>query len=131
MNSKKLGTLGEKIAEKYLKNKGYQVLDKNYSINFSSGPQRGEIDIVAKKDKIITFVEVKTLNEANREQFSGFSPEQKVNFWKQRKLIKTAKKWLMEKKLPLEARWQIDIIAIRLNLAKKTAKIRHFQNAVF
>jgi putative endonuclease len=127
MKSKEVGALGEKIALRYLKNKGYQVLDKNYSIKFFSGLQRGEIDIIAKKENVISFIEVKTLTGENL----VFSPERKVNFLKQRKLIKTAKKWLMEKKLPLETQWQIDVIAIRLDPAKKIAKIRHFKNAVF
>ena len=88
MDSKKLGIFGEKIAERYLKGKGYQILDKNYSSKFVSGPQRGEIDIVAKKSDIISFVEVKTLIEDSREPFSAISPEEKFNLGKKRKIIK-------------------------------------------
>ena len=95
MNSKQLGILGEKIAEKYLKNKGYEILDKNYSFRISGNPQKGEIDIVAKKSDIISFVEVKLL----RNPAMLISPEEKVDFWKQRKLVKTAESWLMKKKI--------------------------------
>lgn len=130
MNSRQLGVFGEKIAESYLKNKGYKILDKNYSSKFVSGPQRGEIDIVAKKADVISFIEVKTLTEISRGQFSTVLPEEKVNFHKQRKLAKTAESWLMEKKLPLNIKWQIDVIAIKLDLNSKKAKIRHLKNTV-
>jgi len=49
MDSKQTGIWGEKIAENYLIKKGYQILNKNYSTNFNSGPKREEIDIVTKK----------------------------------------------------------------------------------
>ena len=131
MISKKLGDLGEKIAENYLKNKEYQILDKNYSPKFISGPQRGEIDIIAKKGDNITFIEVKTLTGDSPGTVPYFSPEENVNFLKQRKIIKTAQSWLMEKKISPETKWQIDIISIKIDFNLKKAKIRHFQNAVF
>jgi len=132
MNAKQLGIFGEKIAEDFLKKKGYTILDKNYSPRFVSGPQRGEIDIVAKKKGVINFIEVKTLTVQNRGgPASAISPEQKVDFLKQKKLIKTAESWLMEKKIPFDNKWQIDIISIKVDLTEKKAKIRHFKNAVF
>jgi len=48
MESKQLGVLGERIASDYLEKRGYQILDKNYSSKWVSGPLRGEIDIIAK-----------------------------------------------------------------------------------
>lgn len=128
MSSQQLGVLGEKIASKYLKNKGYQILDKNYSPKFISGPKKGEIDIIAKKNNVISFVEVKTLKQV---QGNYFSPEDKVDFLKQKKIIKMAEFWLMEKKIPLDSKWQIDVIAIKINSNLKKARIRHFPNISF
>ena len=88
-------------------------------------PQRGEIDIVAKKDDIIAFIEVKTLWQV-RGDF--FSPEEKVNFGKQKKLVKMAESWLMGKKIPLNSKWQIDVVSVAINKGK--AKIWHFENAI-
>ena len=123
-NSKQLGELGEKIAEKFLKKRGYKILDKNYISRFISGPQRGEIDIIAKKGDVIVFVEVKALED------KGFfvAPELKVDFFKQRKIEKMAESWLMEKKISFETPWQIDIIAVRINSESRKAKINHFKN---
>lgn len=124
MNSKRLGNFGERVAQNYLKNKGYQILDKNYSFRIPGNPQKGEIDIVAKKGDVISFFEVKTLRES-----AFVSPEEKVNFTKQRKLRMTAESWLMKNKIPLNSKWQIDVIAIELNPGKKI-KINHFENAI-
>jgi len=131
MNPKELGTLGEKIAIKYLQKRGYKILDQNYSSKFVSGPQRGEIDIVAKKKDIISFIEVKTLTQNCGGPTSAISPEEKVDYLKQKKLIKMAENWLMEKKIPLNSKWQIDVVAIKIDLNNRKAKIRHFKNAVF
>jgi len=131
MNPKELGTLGEKIAIKYLQKRGYKILDQNYSSKFVSGPQRGEIDIVAKKKDIISFIEVKTLTQNCGGPTSAISPEEKVDYLKQKKLIKMAENWLMENKIPLNSKWQIDVLAIKIDLNNRKAKIRHFKNAVF
>ena len=126
MNSKQMGLFGEKIARDYLEKKGYKILDQNYSRKQSSGPIKGEIDIVAKRRDVIAFVEVKALTGNNQ----PISPEEKVNFPKQRKIIKTAQSWLIEKRIPLGSKWQIDIISIKIDLESKKAKIRHFENCV-
>ena len=128
MDSKKLGILGEKIAQNYLEEKSYQILDKNYSSKFISGPQRGEIDIVVKKSDIISFVEVKALAEDSGEPFSAISPEEKFTLAKKRKIVRMAESWLIEKKIPLDSKWQIDVISIKINSEDKKAKILHFQN---
>jgi putative endonuclease len=126
MEKKHFGIFGEGIAENYLRKKGYQILDRNYSIRTPFGPQRGEIDIIAKKGDTITFIEVKTL----RGRVALINPEEKVDYLKKRKILKTAESWLMEKKIPIDSKWQIDIISIRVDPVLKKAKIRHFQNAI-
>ncbi len=127
MNSKQLGILGEKIALNFLEKKGYQLLDKNYSIKYQGGPKRGEIDIITKKNGTISFVEVKTLRQARGE---AFLPEEKVDYFKQKKIIKTANSWLMKNRIPLDNKWQIDVVALKIDLDTKKAKIRHFKNAI-
>ncbi len=125
MNSKQVGNWGERIAEDYLRNKGYQILDKNYFFRIPENPQKGEIDIVAKRSDIISFIEVKTL----RGRVALINPEEKVDFWKQRKLVKTAESWLMKKKIPLNSKWQIDVIGIKI-VPNKKVEISHFENAI-
>ncbi|HUW72068.1 MAG TPA: YraN family protein [Candidatus Humimicrobiaceae bacterium] len=128
MSTKETGSFGERIAEKYLRDKGYQILDRNYSFRLPGSPQKGEIDIVAKKDDIIIFVEVKTLRLASFAQDMTIYPEEKVNFSKQRKLKTMAESWLMTKKIPLNSKWQIDVISVMIK--ERKAQVSHFENAV-
>jgi putative endonuclease len=121
-DSKALGALGEKIAQNYLKKKGYKIIAQNYIPSWT-GFDKKEIDIIARKENLIVFFEVKTLQENNI-----FFPEEKVNYQKRKKIIKVAESFLLEKRIPLEQKWQIDVIAIRINLDSKKAKIRHFEN---
>ena len=127
-NPRRLGIFGERIAVKYLQDKGYIILDKNYFKKEGGGPNIGEVDVVVKKNDIISFIEVKTLTL--RGPSSLIAPEEKVNFLKQRKIIKTAQSWLSKNRIPLDTKWQIDIISIKVDLNRNLAKVRHFENAI-
>jgi len=131
MSTKETGELGEALAEKYLKEKGYRILDRNYVYRIQGGPPKGEIDIVAQKDKIISFIEVKTLRLALLAQGKPFYPEQKVDWSKRQKTMKAAQFWLIKNKIPLDSKWRIDVISIEINSQDKKARIRHLKNAVF
>ena len=50
---KELGARGEELAVRYLKNRGYRILERNYRIKL------GEIDIIARDRNTLVFVEVK------------------------------------------------------------------------
>lgn len=114
------GLYGEHLAEKYLKNKGYLILDKNFR------RKCGEIDIIAKKDNKIIFIEVKTRKlENNREMGEG---EESVNYYKQQKLLKTAELYLLEKKID-NIFWQFDVLSILIDKTAKIAKIKHIADA--
>ena len=54
MDSKELGRCGERLAAGYLSSHGYSVLEMNYRCRF------GELDIVARRDDMVIFAEVKT-----------------------------------------------------------------------
>lgn len=71
----RLARQGEKAVRELLEKKGYQILETNYRTRY------GEIDIIAAKDKILVFVEVKT-----RTSTKCGLPEEAVNYSKQRKL---------------------------------------------
>lgn len=128
MNIKETGNLGEKVACYYLESKGYRILDKNYIKEWSS-TFKGEIDIVAEKDKTVIFAEVKALTQPDRAGFY-FSPEDKVDFQKQKKLIRLAESWLKENNISLESKWRIDVVSVKLSPDFQKAKIRHLENAV-
>jgi len=55
--NKELGKLWEKIAAQYYQKNWYQILHTNYTAKWY-----GELDVVASKDNLIAFIEVKTVN---------------------------------------------------------------------
>lgn len=118
MDRKKLGIFAEGVAAHYLLKKGYKILARNYKFNF------GEIDIVAQKDDVIIFCEVKALGA----KYSGFDPEMRVDFKKKNKLLKLATAFLQSKRLQ-EKKSQIDIISVIFDRENKKAHIKHFKNA--
>tara|TARA_R110002050_G_scaffold244268_1_gene380902 strand:- start:60542 stop:60904 length:363 start_codon:yes stop_codon:yes gene_type:complete len=91
-----LGTLGEEMAANYLAKKGYEILEKNYRFG------RDEVDIIAKIEDYIVFVEVKT--RANN--YLG-EPEEAVSRAKQKRIIKVAHHYLIENDLDNEGRFDI------------------------
>ena len=125
MTTKELGDLGEKLACEYLVEKGYKILGKNYRISF------GEIDIIAKNQKTIHFVEVKALRHAQGEPLlEGFYPEDHVNYEKQRKLQQMAQIYLEKNNYPQDIPYQIDVIGIVANNQTKMAKLHYFPGAI-
>jgi putative endonuclease len=111
--SSKLGAVGEGLASKFLINKGYAIVTRNYHI------RGGEIDIVAKKGDIIVFVEVKT--RRGSEFGKAFEA---INQRKKHKILLAVRNYLAQENLPAFASWRCDLIAIDL----KAAQIRHYKN---
>lgn len=120
--NQKIGEVGEEIATDYLKKKGYKILDRNFKTKW------GELDIVAQRNKIIIFVEVKTLQQIKGRP-SEFLPEDEITFHKASQLQKMTQIYLSAKKLPLDIDQQIDIIAIEFNTIDDYI-VRHTENAI-
>jgi len=128
MTNKSLGKQGEDIAEKYLKDRGYKILVRN----FTKRPW-GEIDIVAEKkakpfsflQTKLVFVEVKSIVKRN-----DFFPEDQITDKKQNQLRKMAQIYLSTNKLPLSTAYQIDILAIEFDGNSQVIAIRHQPNAI-
>lgn len=118
---RKFGDIGEDIALKFLIDGGYCFIERNYRKKY------GEIDLVFTKGSRYVFVEVKT----REKQASGtFLPEDSVNYAKAHKLRRICEIYLSEHNLFPERGWQIDVIAVTIDKVKKSAKIRHIENAI-
>src|SRR3989344_9431506 len=112
-----IGKLGEDIAVKYLENRGYSILERNYRKPW------GEIDIVALKSRELVFFEVKTQN-----QRFEWRPEENVTRHKKHQLSRIVATYLKEHKIPENQDWRIDVLAIQLNFETKNSQIEHIQN---
>ena len=77
-----LGKRGESLVGHYLEQKGFKVLAYNYKQKF------GEVDIIAQKEEVIAFVEVKLRTNPL------FSMSDLITKSKKDKIIKTAKYYI-------------------------------------
>lgn len=104
---KSLGRLGEDFAQQHFKKLGYKILGAN--VFNRRGKRLGEIDFIAVDNNHIVFVEVKT--RARPTSKFGTVLES-VDFYKQRKILKIAKLFLVKNSefKPLIPR--IDVVSI-------------------
>lgn len=110
----KTGISGEELAIRFLKEKGYEILEKNWRF------QHEEIDIIALKEGILVIAEVKT----RRSNYFG-DPEEFVTRQKQKHLIRAANAYIERNNLDVEARF--DIISVIISGQKN--KVHHIEDA--
>ena len=116
INTKQLlGREGERVAEKYLTQKGYVVVERNYRVH------GGELDLIALDRRVVVFVEVKTRTGR------GFgSPLEAVEFRKQQKMIRAAQYFLSAKGLhQRDARFDV----VGVSWPGREPVVEHIENA--
>ena len=109
-----LGEYGERLAERYLTERGLQVVDRNWRC------ARGELDLVARDGDCLVFCEVKT---RRTERFG--SPVEAVHPRKTARLRQLATAWLQDHQ-EHPARIRIDVIGI-LRPPRGNAVLRHVE----
>lgn len=97
--SYKKGAFGEKLAAKYLQQKGFILLERNWRF------QHLEIDLIARDGDELVFVEVKT-----RKQDDPSRPDELIPLKKQKRLIAAADAYLRMNEVDTESRFDVVII---------------------
>jgi putative endonuclease len=110
------GNKGELLAANYLQEKGYEILKRNYRW------KRYELDLIAKKDDLLVFVEVKTKTSTKFGQ-----PEASVTQKKASQLMVAAEQYIFEINWNKPIRF--DIIAIIIT--KESIEIEHLIDAFY
>ncbi len=100
LHKRAVGKKGEEEAIKFLRSKGYRILEQNFRLPF------GEIDIVASEGDFLVFVEVKTKRDTN-----VATPEMAVDSRKQRQITKAAIGYLQRRKI-VDKPCRFDVVAI-------------------
>ena len=109
------GELGEKIAERWLRRRGWRVIQRR----FRNGHR--DIDLVVERDGTVAFVEVKARKGA---EFGG--PVQAVNFRKRRQLERSAMVWIDRHGREAES-YRFDVIGVLVDGA--AVRVCHVENA--
>ena len=111
----KVGKFGEDYTTAFLKKSGYTIVSRNFHSKY------GEIDIIASKNNIIAFVEVKTRSEG-----SLFSPREAVDCFKQNRCIKTAQFFMLSNNTEsFQPRFDVSEIIVKKDNRNKLSVCRH------
>ncbi|NLE07000.1 MAG: YraN family protein [Parcubacteria group bacterium] len=124
-----IGEIGENIMTNFLIKKGFEVICRNYRKKW------GEIDIIAEKDKVLHFVEVKTVSRKSfngkfHQEINSYQPEDNMHPWKLQRLRRAVQTYLMEKHQNGEPLWQFDLACVFLDVEAKVAKVKFMQNLI-
>ncbi len=109
--NKEKGAMGENLAADYLRRQNYKILKTNYR------SKAGEIDIIAKNNDDVVFVEVKT-----RSSTDYGNPGEALSKSKKRHIVKTAMHYLMEMD-DFSNNYRFDVIEIL------PGEVNHIENA--
>ncbi len=114
---KRLGKMGEELAARYLRERGYTIRERNWIC------PEGEMDIIAEEGNELVFVEVRT----RRGRDFG-TPEESITRRKRAKLIKVAEVYLQEHEW--HGDWRIDFVAVEFTRSGKLLRVELIENAI-
>lgn len=101
MNKREVGSRYEERAAQFLIEQGYVILEKNFRCKL------GEIDIIAKTEGYLCFIEVKYRSSSEY----GF-PSEAIDDRKRRRIVRTALTYMNFHKLPTETACRFDIVLV-------------------
>ena len=116
--SRSEGVWGEALVADYLREKGYKLAAHSYHCRF------GEIDLIAEKDGVLMFVEVKL-----RTNLQYGAPREYVTVKKQEKLRAAALLYLSERELDVPARFDVAEVYTDVRHSAGKTRIRYIANA--
>src|SRR3989344_4169494 len=125
---RKIGDIGEEVACKYLETKGFRILERNYLRKW------GEIDIVAEKGNLLSFVEVKSVSRESASwpihaevlsKGAGYRPEDKLH-----RLHRAIQTYLLDRKVPEDCPWRVDVACVYLDFETRKARVEILENVI-
>ena len=114
--SHNLGIKGEELAAEHLKKSGYKILFRNWKWG------KNEVDIIAGKDDIVVFVEVKTRTD----EFLG-GVASAISKEKQKSIIFAAEGYIRRYNVDKESRFDV----LTIIMSGETFTIDHIENAFY
>ncbi len=119
-----IGKIGENIAKTFLMKQGFLIIEQNYRIF------QGEIDIIAKKDNILRFIEVKSVKvrDCTKIDTLVIRPEDNLTFAKWSKILIAIEVYRNHKNIPNETQYQIDLACVYIDTETRQGRVKLLQN---
>jgi putative endonuclease len=127
-NTKETGILGEKVAREYLIRKNFTILETNYWRKW------GELDIVARKEGKVHFIEVKTVSHETKQDLKWavsrgtWRPEEQVHRFKLHQIHKALQTWISDN--TYKGEFQVDVLAVRIVPHETFATVNFIENVI-
>ncbi len=115
MKNREIGNIGEQTVCDYITKKGYEIIKRNFTV------KGGEIDIIAKKNNTVCFIEVKT-----RKHSALTSGEEALNETKRRHIIYAAERFLSTLSSLPKCRFDVAVVEMK---KEKVIKLKYYVNA--
>lgn len=122
-SKREIGQLGEDIAAKYLENKGFLVLTRNYRKKW------GELDLIVSKDRMLHFVEVKSVTrkiDSGKVARETYRAEENVHLQKLKRMYRAIETYLAEKNI--EGDWVVDVMTVKIDTGNNKARCEFIEN---
>ena len=121
-----VGALGERVASEYLRRHGFRIIDRNVA------RKTGELDLVARKEEVLHFIEVKTMlaEESPDERYARdeYDPSLNLHEAKIRRVARTGEWYAAES--DWEGEWQVDGCLVWLRRRDGMVRVRYLPQIV-
>lgn len=119
-----IGEIGENIATTFLMKHGFRVIERNYRVRV------GELDIIAEKDNVLRFIEVKSVKvrDCNHLQNINITPEDNLTFSKWSKILIAIEIYKRHRNVTHETHCQIDLACVYIETEKRQGRVKLIEN---
>jgi putative endonuclease len=111
-----VGRLGERLAEQYLIEQGFTLLERNYRLQY------GEIDLLFEHEGELVAVEVKARDVEDMEQ-----PEEAVKWFQLQRIVRALSTYAMDED-KLEMPWRVDVVLIVIHSDGSVLRLDHLRS---
>ncbi|MEK7609929.1 MAG: YraN family protein [Patescibacteria group bacterium] len=124
MHKRAKGNKGEDVACKFIEKNGFEIIDRNYQKKW------GELDIVATKNGVINFFEVKSVTVDFSLNSNSHKPEDNIDGWKVKHLRRIIESYLEEKGGGLGVEFSFHVICVFLDMNTRRARVKWIKNLI-
>ncbi len=124
MSTRSKGNIGENVACIFLEKRGFKIAVRNYMKKW------GEIDIIAIKDKVVHFFEVKSVTFNPVHDSVSHKAEDNVHGFKVRQIRRMVETFLEETNRGLDAEFHFHVLCVYLNMETRGARVKWIKDLV-
>ena len=124
MNTRSKGNVGEDVACKFVQARGFDVIVRNYMKKW------GEIDIIAIKDRVIHFFEVKSVTFDPAIASTSHKAEENVHGFKVRQIRRMVETYLSESNRGPNTEFTFHVLSVYLNMVTRKARVKWLKDVI-